>query len=112
MIQNFASTIAHERVSLAWVMRFKARHHNALISKYTTAMDATRYAADSYVKYKLHFDLLHEKMEEHEIQPHNSYNMDEKGFVIGVIGNSKRTFTCTQWERKEVTTALQDRSRK
>jgi hypothetical protein len=51
-------------------------------------------------------------MEEHEIQPHNSYNMDEKGFMIGVIGNSKRTFTCTQWERKEVTTALQDGSRK
>jgi hypothetical protein len=49
-------------------------------------------------------------MEEHEIQPHNSYNMDKKGFMIGVIGNSKRTFTCTQWERKEVTTALQDGS--
>jgi hypothetical protein len=111
MIQNFASTIAHERVSLAWVTRFKARHHDALISKYTTAMDATRHAADSYIKYKLHFDLLHGKMEEHEIQPHNSYNMDKKGFMIGVIGNSKRTFTRTQWERKEVTTALQDGSR-
>ncbi|KAF1365592.1 hypothetical protein EJ07DRAFT_58878, partial [Lizonia empirigonia] len=61
MIQNFASTIAHERVSLAWVSRFKARHHDELISKYTTAMDATRHTADSYIKYKLYFDLLHGK---------------------------------------------------
>jgi hypothetical protein len=51
MIQNFASTIAQERVSLAWVTRFKACHHDVLISKYTTAMEATRHAADSYVKY-------------------------------------------------------------
>jgi hypothetical protein len=112
MIQNFASTIAHKRVSLAWVTRFKARHHNALISKYTTAMDTTRHAADSYIKYKLYFDLLHGKMEEHEIEPKNSYNMDKKGFMIGVIGCSKRTFTRTQWERKEVTAALQDGSQK
>jgi hypothetical protein len=111
MIQNFASTIAHERVSLAWVTRFKARHDDELISKYTTAMDATRHTADSYIKYKLYFDLLHGKMEEHEILPENSYNMDEKGFMIGVIGRSKRTFTRAQWEKREVTAALQDGSR-
>jgi hypothetical protein len=74
-------------------------------------MDATRHKADSYFKYKLYFELLHGKMEEHKILPHNSYNMDEKGFMIGVIGNSKRVFTRDQWERKEVTAALQDGSR-
>jgi hypothetical protein len=110
MIQNFASTIAHERVSLAWVTRFNHRHQDALISKYNTAMDATRHTADSYIKYKLYFDLLHGKMEEHKILPYNSYNMDEKGFMIGQIGRSKRTFTRSQWERREVTAALQDGS--
>jgi hypothetical protein len=112
MIRNFASTIAHERVSEAWVVRFKHRHHNTLVSKWGTAMDATRHAADSYIKYKLYFNLLHGKMEEHKILPCNSYNMDEKGFMIGVIGRSKRVFTRSQWERKEVTVALQDGSRK
>jgi hypothetical protein len=34
--------------------------------------------------------------------------MDEKGFMIGVIGRSKRVFTLRQWEQKEVTAALQD----
>lgn len=75
-------------------------------------MDFTRHKADSYFKYKLYFELLHGKMDEHEIQPHNSYNMDENGFMIGVIGNSKRVFTRAQWERKQVTAALQDGSRK
>jgi hypothetical protein len=112
MIQNFASTIAHERVSLSWVTRFKHRHEDALISKWGRAMDATRHKADSYYKYKLYFELLHGKMEEHKILPHNSYNMDEKGFIIGVIGNSKRVFTRAQWELKQVTAALQDGSRK
>jgi hypothetical protein len=111
MIRNFASTIAHERVSEAWVTRFQHRHHNALISKYTTAMDATRHAADSHFKYKLYFDLLHGKIEEHAVLPQNTYNMDEKGFMIGVIGRSKRTFTQAQEEKREVTANLQDSSR-
>jgi len=112
MIRNFASTLADTRVSEAWVTRFKHRHEDTLISKWGRAMDATRHKADSYFKYKQYFELLHGKMEEHEVLPHNSYNMDEKGFMIGVIGNSKRVFTRSQWERKEVTAALQDGSRK
>jgi hypothetical protein len=59
-------------------------------------MDATRHTADLYIKYKLYFNLLHGKIEEHEILPENSYNMDKKGVVIGVIRQSKRTFTRAQ----------------
>ncbi|KAF2822357.1 hypothetical protein CC86DRAFT_448175 [Ophiobolus disseminans] len=86
IIQNFTSTIAHKH----------HQHEDKLISKYTTAIDATRHTADSYIKYKLYFDLLHGKTEEHKILPKNSYNMDKKGFMIGVIGRSKRTFTRAQ----------------
>jgi hypothetical protein len=74
------------------VTRFKACHDDELISKYTTAIDATRYTADLYIKYKLYFDLLHGKIKEHEILPKNSYNIDKKGFIIGVIRQLKRTF--------------------
>jgi hypothetical protein len=34
--------------------------------------------------------------------------MDEKGFMIDVIGCSKQVFTWQQWNKKEVTAALQD----
>jgi hypothetical protein len=75
------------------VTRFKHCHKDALILKWGCAIDATRYKADLYYKYKLYFELLHGKMEEYKILPYNSYNIDKKGFIIGVIGNSKRVFT-------------------
>jgi hypothetical protein len=39
------------------------------------------------------------------------YNMDEKGFLIGILGRSKRIFSRRMWEKKEVTASLQDGSR-
>jgi hypothetical protein len=48
MIRNFASTIAHERVSEAWVTRFKHRHEDALISKYIRATQPTHTSSTSY----------------------------------------------------------------
>jgi hypothetical protein len=38
--------------------------------------------------------------------------MDEKGFLIGTAGRSKRIVSRRMWEKKEVTESLQDRSRK
>jgi hypothetical protein len=96
IIRNFASTIAHERVSKSWVTRFKHRHEDTLISKWGRAIDSTRHKANSYFKYKLYFKLMHGKIDKHKIQPQNSYNIDEKGIIIGVIGNSKRVFTRAQ----------------
>jgi hypothetical protein len=111
MIQNIGSTIAHEQLSEAWVTRFLNRHPDTLTSKWSTGMDATRHKADSHLKYKLYFDLLHAKMKEYKVLLENLYYMDEKGFMIGVIGRSKRVFTPRQWEQKEVTAALQDGNR-
>jgi hypothetical protein len=71
-------------------------------------MDSNRHAADSGDKYKLYFDLLHEKIKKYNVQPEQSYNMDEKGFMIGVIGRSKRVFSRRQWEKKEVKAARHD----
>jgi hypothetical protein len=93
MIQNFASKVAKTRVSNAWVTRFVNRNSNHLISKWTSGMDAVRHHADSRFKYNLYFDLLHSKIEEYNVLPKNTYNMDEKGFMIGVIGRSKRVFS-------------------
>jgi hypothetical protein len=37
--------------------------------------------------------------------------MDEKGFLIGIVGRSKRIFSRRMWEKKEVRASLQDGSR-
>jgi hypothetical protein len=50
-------------------------------------------------------------MKQYDVQPRHCYNMDEKGFMIGVTGRSKRVFTRRQWEKKAVRASLQDGSR-
>ncbi|KAH5632622.1 hypothetical protein HBI23_218330 [Parastagonospora nodorum] len=63
------------------------------------------------VKYRLYFELLHRKIEEYNIEPGNTYNIDKKGILIGLISRSKRIFSRRQWDKKEVRAPLQDRSR-
>jgi hypothetical protein len=62
-------------------------------------------------KYTLYLDLLHSKMTEYNILPHNTYNMDKKGFMIGELSKSKHVFLKQLWESKEMISALQDGSR-
>ena len=111
MIQNFASQVAKEEVGIGWVRRFVVRNKDHLTSRWTAGMDAVRHRADSEAKYKLYFDLLVDKVSQYDVLPSNTYNMDEKGFLIGVIGRSKRIFSKARWESKEVRASLQDGSR-
>jgi hypothetical protein len=64
-------------------------------------MDSARHDADSYERYSQYFNLLHSKIEEHEVEAENTYNMDEKGFMIGVIGKSKRIFDKVLFGKKQ-----------
>jgi hypothetical protein len=111
MIQNFASSVVHRHVGMAWVTRFLHRNDHLVISKWTTGIDRERHQADSGVKYTMYFDLLHQKLQEYDIEPENTYNMDEKGFLIGITTRSKRVFSKQLWEAKQVTAALQDGNR-
>jgi hypothetical protein len=74
-------------------------------------MDRNRHQADSEAKYRSYFDLLKSKIAEYDIDPRYTYNMDEKGFLIGITGRSKRVFSRRMWEQKEVRESLQDGSR-
>ncbi|KAI1676182.1 DDE-1 multi-domain protein [Pyrenophora tritici-repentis] len=74
-------------------------------------MDRTRHQADSLMKYEAYFDLLHQKLEEYCLDAGDVYNIDEKGFLIGIVGTGKRIFSKRQWDKKEVRASLQDGSR-
>jgi hypothetical protein len=111
MIQNFASPIAQNPVSESWVTRFINRHSIHLISRYSTGMDRQRHDADSYDKYKLYFDLLQHKIAEYSIAACHTYNMDEKGFMIGVTGRAKHVFSKRMWTKGEVKASIQDGNR-
>lgn len=111
MIRNFSSEVAKRELNESWVTRFINRHQIHLISKWTTGMDRTRHLADSEVKYRHYFDLLHSKIKEYNLEARDLYNMDEKGFLIGLTGRSKRVFSKRMWVKKEVRASLQDGSR-
>ena len=111
MTRRFASEILKEEVGEGWVTRFLHRNQDTLTPHWTPGMDRNRHEADSEYKYKLYFDLLHTKMKEYDILPENTYNMDEKGFMIGNTQRSKRIFSKVMWERKEIKATLQDSSR-
>ena len=111
MVQGFASQIAQKSVGEKWVKRFLGRMKDELTFQYAAGMDSVRHKADSEDKHNMYFDLLHQKIEEYKIEPRNTYNMDEKGFLIGVIGKSKRIFSKQAWEQKKIRSSLQDGSR-
>jgi transposase len=111
MIQGFASYIANTDVSMSWVDRFIKRNNNSLLSRWTTGMDRDRHNADSEAKYRLYFELLHGKIAEYGVEPRHTYNMDEKGFLLGITGRSKRIFDRPLYESRQVRQSIQDGSR-
>jgi hypothetical protein len=54
-------------------------------------MDRDRCKVDSGYRYKVFFEEIYDQTARHEIESQQLYNMDEKGFLLGRIGKSKRT---------------------
>jgi hypothetical protein len=50
-------------------------------------------------------------MDKYNIQPHNCYNMDEKGFLIGLLQKVKRMFPKVLMKKQKLLGAGQDGSR-
>jgi hypothetical protein len=94
-----------------WIPRFLDCTKDKLLPEWTTGLDSNCFRADSYNKYKLYFNLLHGEMQEYEVEAGNVYNMDEKGFMLGTIGCSKRVFSRQSWKAKSARQAVQDSSR-
>jgi len=111
MIQNFAGSIAGTTVSMWWVDQFIKRNNSELILHWTTGMDSKRHNADLEAKYSLYFSLLQQKINKYSIQPRYTYNMDEKGILLGIITRTKRIFSRQEYERKAVRQAIQDGNR-
>jgi hypothetical protein len=51
------------------------------------------------------------KLDQYQVLPSNTYNIDEKGFMIGILQTSKRYFTSSEFKNKRLKGAGQDGSR-
>lgn len=54
---------------------------------------------------------MFEAIDKHDIKPHNIYNMDEKGMMIGKIKQHRRVFTKASLESKRILGVCEDGSR-
>jgi hypothetical protein len=111
MIRNFASDIAKNPVGKNWVDQFVKRYSIDLISHWATGLDRNRFKADNAFMYSLYFKLMKRKIEQCNIDSRHIYNMDEKGFLIGILSKMKRVFSRHQYESGKMKHMLQDGNR-
>ena len=83
------STIKQDAsVSHNWFGRFKKRHPE-LITAYSRRMEASRASHNDPQHIQSFFDLYKEILKKYFIKPENIWNMDEKGYLIGISSSSK-----------------------
>lgn len=110
MIVNSATPLCRWEPSYSWVTRLLRRYPDTLITAWTTPMDTNHHNPDNTERYCAYFELLHTKITEFDVLPENTYNMDKKGFIIGVIGKTKRVFDKVLYKKRQFKQASQDGS--
>ena len=111
MLRNFAAEIAGEMPGKNWSHRFCQRHKDQLLSRYLKPLDNSRKKAESSTEFEHWFELIDQKIKQYGILPENTYNMDEKGFLIGFLSKAKRVFTKDWFESNNLIGNIQDGSR-
>ena len=110
-IKALASKISGKIPGKNWVSNFKRRHADDIVSEFLEPLDSSRNSADSWLKIQKYFDMLQKKWEKYRFEPHNIYNMDEKGFLVGVPQKSRCIFTKKWKESGKLIGHTQDGSR-
>ncbi|SMR48600.1 unnamed protein product [Zymoseptoria tritici ST99CH_1E4] len=111
MVLTFVHDIAKVLPDRKWVPRFVKRHRKDIDSRYLKPLDKHRKKADSARQFKAYYDLLARKIEQYNIEPCNTYNMDEKGFLIGMLQKTRRIFTKKHYLSERLIGNMQDGSR-
>ena len=123
MVRNFAEDMVKKCPGKNWAYEFVRRHQKILKSGVLAAVDLSRKKADNAYQYTLYFELVcsslnirlynnilkvRAKIEQYGILPQNTYNMDEKGFLIGILQKVKRVFNKDSEKRGKLIGAGQD----
>jgi hypothetical protein len=111
MLRNFAKEISGQKPGKNWPGRWLKSHNDKITTRYATGIDCLRKRADSAFKYSLYFAMVARKIEEYGIEPQYMYNMDEKGFLIGILQKDKRIFSRHRYELGGVRQRIQDGNR-
>jgi hypothetical protein len=66
---------------------------------YSKGLDLERKKVDLAFKYALYFTLISCKIEQYNLSLEQIYNIDEKGFMLGIMIRIKRIFTWHKYEQ-------------
>lgn len=91
LIQDFGTTLARKPVSESGVTRFINANTHLLLHS-STPVDHLCHNADQGLKYKQDYDQLYYKIRHYKVEERHIYNINKKGFIIGVIGCMNRVF--------------------
>ncbi|XP_044715550.1 DDE superfamily endonuclease domain-containing protein [Hirsutella rhossiliensis] len=111
MIKSFAQDIAKIEVGKDWPYSFVRRNSDELGCTWFDGFDIARKRADNASRYRAYYELIGEKIEKYDIPPCNTYNVDEKGFLLGVINRTKRVFSVRAKKQGKLIGAAQDGNR-
>ena len=111
MVRNFAADIAGRQPGPHWMSRWLKAHSKELKSGYLTPIDSSRKRSKSAYYYALYFELLARKIAQYEVEPEDTYNMDEKGFLLGQLLKVRRIFSRAAFESGRIKHVIQDGNR-
>lgn len=74
-------------------------------------MDLERYNSESEKQFNYWFDGLQALIAKYSIEPENTFNMDERGFLIGYLTKARRIFANAATKNKKHVSNRQDSSR-
>jgi len=111
MLRNFAQEIAGKQPGSRWAARWIEKQGTSLKSHYLTPINNLRKKAESAYHFGLYFSLLAQKIKKYGIKRQNTYNMDEKGFLISMLTKLKRVFSRAAFKLGRVKDTIQDGNR-
>lgn len=111
IVANIAGQLGGKTPGHNWCSRFVQRHKSELDSRYLDSLDLNRHEADSTSSFETYFSVVGKKIEEYDILPENTHNMDEKGFLLGRTTKAKHVFPKDLKASGKLLAAGQDGSR-
>ncbi|EER23870.1 mariner-Tc1 transposon family protein [Coccidioides posadasii C735 delta SOWgp] len=83
ILQNIVQEMTGEDMGINWVTWFCEHHKDKIKTVYLKPLDKNRQVADNYHCFQHFYSLLSEKISQYNITLENTYNFDEKGFLLG-----------------------------
>ncbi|KAF2840864.1 DDE-domain-containing protein [Patellaria atrata CBS 101060] len=110
MVRIYAGEITGKLPSVSWPSRWINDNLGVLKSAYLAPIDVVRKSSESPITWSIFYNILNAKIQQYNIKSHNIYNMDEKGFQIGILGKERRYFSKAAWESGRLKHVIQDGS--